>query len=83
MGKAIKPKARKQRRENLRLLYHDPVIIPQGQENFDESPLPEENSTWPRIILIGGSIAALFCVWRFAPAQITALWKWLVQSIFR
>jgi len=83
MGKSVKPRTPEQRRENLRVLYHDPIIIPHDPENSDESSLPDDSAPWPTLILIVGSIFALFCVWRFAPAQITALWKNLVQQLLR
>lgn len=83
MGKSVKPRTPEQRRENLRVLYHDPIIIPHDQENSDERATPGDGPQWPKLILVVGSAAALFCVWRFAPAQITALWKNLAQHIFR
>lgn len=83
MQKTSKPPPPEQRAKNVRILYEEPIIIPQDAEHLEESPLPEENPSWPMVILIGGLIVALACGWWFAPATMDALWTNLIRRIFQ
>lgn len=67
--------------KELRVLYDNPIIIPQDPEPSDDSPLPADNNTGPGFILIGGSILALLCLWWLAPQWLDATWKSLIRQI--
>lgn len=67
--------------KELRVLYDNPIIIPQDPEPSDESPLPADNNAGPGFILIGGSVLALLCLWWLAPQWLDATWKNLIRQI--
>jgi len=66
----------------LRVLYDDPIIIPHDPQPADETPPPAANGDWTGLVLIGGSIVVLLCLWWLAPEWMETVWKNLIQRIF-
>jgi hypothetical protein len=68
-------------KRNVRVRYEEAIIIPRDPPPAGESPLPAEDDLWPKLVF--GLVFALLCVWWFAPAQLKALWKSLLGTIFQ
>ena len=68
--------------KELRVLYDDPIIIPHDPEPSERTPLPADNSDWTGLVLIGGSIVVLLCLWWLAPDWMDTVWKNLIRQIF-
>ena len=66
----------------LRVLYDDPIIIPHDPQPAEETPLPADNGDWTGLVLIGGSIVVLFCLWWLVPDWMETVWKNLIRHIF-
>ena len=66
--------------KKLGLFNSEPIFIPLEPPN--ENPLPEENASWPKVVMIGGLLVALVCAWWFAPAMMDELWQNLIRRLF-
>jgi hypothetical protein len=69
--------------KELRALYDDPIIIPHDAEASEQTSPPAENNSWPGMVLIGGAIVTLFCLWWLAPDWMIATWKFLIKQVFQ
>jgi hypothetical protein len=83
MEKSKSPRPQTAPSTNIQIVCQEPIIVPRDAEPAAETPLPAEDTSWPRFILIGGTIAVLVFLSWLAPAQTQALWQSVIQQLFQ
>jgi hypothetical protein len=76
------PRESENTKKEIRVFYEDPVVFGKVPEPAEETPTPPANSAGTPMVLIGGLLVALLCLWWFAPEWLAATWKHLVTQIF-
>jgi hypothetical protein len=84
MGKTLTTSARQlgQHSQTSRVIFQQQIIIPRDPEP-EPIPLPAYTMGWPLLILVGGSVVALLCVWQFVPEQFGTLCQNLIRQILQ
>jgi hypothetical protein len=67
--------------KEFRALYDDPIIIPHDAEPSEQTPLPADDNSWPGILLIGGVIVVLLCLWWLAPEWLGTTVKNIIRQV--
>lgn len=68
--------------KELRLIYHDPIIIPHDPQPTGETPPPADGGDWTGRVFIGGLIFVLLGLCWLAPAWTESVLKNLIRQIF-
>lgn len=70
-------------KKKIHVLYDDPIVFGHVSEPEQQPPATSDGNAGPLVLLIGGSIVALLCLWWLAPEWLAAAWKNLINQMFR
>ena len=68
---------------NIQIVCQEPIIVPRDSATTEETPLPAENTSWPRLILVIVATVVLVLFPWLDPAQTQALFQGFIQQIFQ
>jgi hypothetical protein len=83
MAKSKSPQPPAPSSTNIQIVCQEPIIVPRDAEPAEEAPLPAENRSFPKFILIGGTLAVLVLLSWLAPTQTQSLWQSFIQQLFQ
>jgi hypothetical protein len=75
------PRQSENMKKEIHVLYDDPIIFGKVPDPREESAPPPSISPGTPILLIGGLLVGLLCLWWFAPEWLAAAWKNLIAQI--